>query len=912
MTSPLSSPSTPSNVANTSVDLASHDDFISATKGYEYVQPSISALLLTEPSQNSASKNNDTGIRQSENKQHGEDNDRFGVDSKSFTLQLNHCHDPDIVSIQELANLAEKCDKILFKRDNSLIGNQSNGDKYISGLPDKILGLICLSQLHSCYLLRRNDSYRDSITDQTDLPEGDIGTERDPGILLATMVALNLLETSIRNTIKRGDENASIKYQSVDSNERSARIVGKYEKHLDTPSKIGAPLLKNMIEQLSSLGNLTDVDVDRNKKRKSDESLNSIHIVPPSSLAPILRALLLPTRSASKYALQSTSMHNNNLGMHLVHNLTEDVEITGGLNLRNLISHGFLSTVERRWFSLCVVLIQTLESSFQRDGHTTQKSSVNEFDQGRGECNSTRGGLHSLSSLTKYKPMAFQVKLGQDILLGNEFQDRMRKLEIQSCRRQINEFPSGGCEVKHLVPDSHRCFLKFVLFGLAPSLRGGTKSSDDTGTKENPSLPLLPTIFITALSSIIEHSLRLLWCYENQRHYHCIARASEYYVTLDGHGQRDRHDVMISPFLIDGTSKNKLISLIGAPAFAMLSDLFASPSPDAPNIRSAVCHGTLDDAVVAELEELGQWAIVLNGCLNTNQTKQAHTDNNEPFLIDASCALISCLDLISSGVSGQPNMSRYEPVYSYTAMAKRDLGDILSKIDEIDSLISKNTHILNCVESMEEQQSKLCKDMGLLRVDTKALTDMVYRVFPTMVKDPIDDIWTIEDVFVEHGSNIVLTNGIAAQKLLSDISREAKAYLTAIRDGMNTLTITPTCTKDKRAVKSMTRFCGISKMTVDFYSFSVYIALLMIMVVHRDTLAVKSSSVVKGDVMILDLHRDDVVKAVERTRMTLSTYCSFIATNLDRSTKAMQQYLQGKAIKNVIDKKKYIQQHRIS
>jgi len=213
---------------------------------------------------------------------------------------------------------------------------------------------------------------------------------------------------------------------------------------------------------------------------------------------------------------------------------------------------------------------------------------------------------------------------------------------------------------------------------------------------------------------------------------------------------------------------------------------------------------------------------------------------------------------------------------------------------------------------MEEQQSKLCKDMGLLRVDTKALTEMVYRVFPTMVKDPINDIWTIEDVFVEHGSNIVLTNGIAAQKLLSDISREAKAYLTAIRDGMNTLTITPTCTKDKRAVKSMTRFCGISKMTVDFYSFSVYIALLMIMVVHRDTLAVKSSSVVKGDVMILDLHRDDVVKAVERTRMTLSTYCSFIATNLDRSTKAMQQYLQGKAIKNVIDKKKYIQQHRIS
>ncbi len=910
LTSPMASPPILSRVvAKVGVDPSSQDDFISAATGYEYVHPSVSALLLTEPSQKSlnAAGNNNTDTSLSERNQLGEEYERFGVDPKSYTLQLNsQCYGPNvrILSIQELADLAERCDNILFKGENSLMGVQSNGGKIVAGLPDKISGLICLSQLHSCYLLRRNDYYRHSIIDQTNHSDKNIKTERDPGVLLATMVALNLLESSIRNIIKRYEENASIIDQPVDSVDRHARIVGKRKKQLDTSTKKGAPLLKNMIEQLSALGNPTGIDINCNKKRKSDEFSNSTHIAPPSSLAPILRALLLPTRSFSKCNLKSKCTHDNNLEMLLDHNLTGKYEITGGLNLRNLVSHGFLSTVERRWFSLCVVLIQTLEASY--DEHNMHELSVNEFDQAQGECASRKSPLDSLSPLTKYKPMACQVKRGQDILLGNGFYDRMQQLELQSCRRQIDEMSYCVCEVKHLVPDSHRCFLKFVLFGLAPSLLVKTKSSDDAGTKETPSIPSLPTIFVTAMSALLEHSLRLLWCSENQRYYDCIARASEYYVTLDGHGQRDRHDVMISPILRDGKSKNKLISLIGAPEFAMLSDLFASPSPDAPNIRSAVFHGTLDDAIVTELEELGQWALHINGGVNTIDTDRDQSDNNNSFPMDASCALISCLDLISRGVSGKSKMSEYEPVYSYTAMAKRDLDDIFRNLDELDSLISNNVHIANCVESMEKQKPKLCKDIGLLRVDPKILKEMVHRVFPTMVKDP-NDIWTIKDVFVEHNNNIVLSNSIAAQKLLSDISRETKAYVTSIRDGMNILSLTPTCTKDKRALRAMAHFCGVLKMTVDFCSFSVYVALLMVMVVDRDTFGMESAiTSVIDDATIVDLHRNDVVKAAERTRMTISTYCSFIATNLDRSTKALQQFLQGKAIKKVIGKMNHI------
>ena len=48
------------------------------------------------------------------------------------------------------------------------------------------------------------------------------------------------------------------------------------------------------------------------------------------------------------------------------------------------------------------------------------------------------------------------------------------------------------------------------------------------------------------------------------------------------------------------------------------------------------------------------------------------------------------------------------------------------------------------------------------------------------------------------------------------------------------------------------------------------------------------------------LSKNDLIKAVERTRMTVSTFDSYSTTNLDRSMKALQQYLQGKAVKKVI------------
>ena len=45
----------------------------------------------------------------------------------------------------------------------------------------------------------------------------------------------------------------------------------------------------------------------------------------------------------------------------------------------------------------------------------------------------------------------------------------------------------------------------------------------------------------------------------------------------------------------------------------------------------------------------------------------------------------------------------------------------------------------------------------------------------------------------------------------------------------------------------------------------------------------------------------DWLKAVERSRMTLSTFDAFVSTNLDRSLKALQSYLRGKVIKQLLE-----------
>ena len=330
---------------------------------------------------------------------------------------------------------------------------------------------------------------------------------------------------------------------------------------------------------------------------------------------------------------------------------------------------------------------------------------------------------------------------------------------------------------------------------------------------------------------------------------------------------------MITPFLSDGKTRNKLIEVIGGEAIALLSDLFAAPSNEAPNIRSALCHGRYDNVIISELEGL--------------VTEVSVQGNDTILMDDAACALISCLELITSNDSGESMVERtfiYRPVYSYTAEAMRYLKDVLQSLESLESMI-KNPLIINCIESMEVQYPKLYEDMQALEIDLESIKAMACDVFGTMTED---EPWNVEDIYTEYQTNTMLADNIAAQALILDVSQFTKSYVKGVEERLDNLTIRPTSTKDRRILKTSTRFCSLAKICCKLYTFSVYISL------------VSMKNELDGCSLDDQLSKDDLIKAVERTRMTVSTFDSYSATNIDRSMKALQQYLQGKAVKKII------------
>ena len=695
-------------------------------EGYEHIHPDIAAMLLTESSH-------------IKNKPSSSSAFPFVVDPRALTLTQD-CNveqsNTDILSIDLLAGLADECDRVVFTEPSQHYHNPC--------ISNKILGLIRLSQL----TIENNEEENQCL--------------EEPAILVATMIALNLLESSIRSIVRSFRDN--------------------YNQTGSSKSQKGAPLLSDMIHEISTISLVSD-------------------------LTPILRALLLPTRM-------------------------------GGINLRNLVSHGFLSTIDRRWLSLTLVLIETLDSFDSKtndDVHTFTKAAAN---------------VDCKSSLTTYKPMAREIQHGKSIL-----QD-IRELELQ-----MGDF----------ITSSHMPLLSFSLRFLTPTTLVLNRREGET--TPSSSMSPLTAICTTVMCSLLEHSLRLLWCRVNNRSRDCIARPSEYYVTLDGHGQKDKHEVLVTPYLCDGKTRNQLIPTIGPESYALLCDLFTAPLLEAPNIRSALYHGRYDKEILVELAGL------------VTETNSSYL--NSSMLEESMCAIISCLDLISSNISGQAKYkSSYRPVFAYTAAAVRSLKDFLTDIEHLESLCSTNVCISNSIRGMELEQPKLHEAMSLLKIDIESIKELAFQLFSNMMKGD-NEVWGIDDVYSEHQSNSALADCVAAATLLSDASQFTKKYLMEVQERIDNLPMHFNSTKDRRIMKTTTRFCSVARITCTFYTFAVYLALIAI----KNELATSQSNE--------SMNRDDIVRAVERSRMTLSTFDSYLTTNIDRSLRAIQQYLQGKAIKKM-------------
>ena len=165
-----------------------------------------------------------------------------------------------------------------------------------------------------------------------------------------------------------------------------------------------------------------------------------------------------------------------------------------------------------------------------------------------------------------------------------------------------------------------------------------------------------PTSSLALLSILLEHGLRLDWCRINNLPEHSIARPGSYFVTLDGHGQKHQHDLLLYPYIGENNdSENKLIGHLGGAVVALLTDLFASSS-GGPNLRAALAHGLWDAQLERELLDEKE-------------------DENTHDLWKMTNLVIIAMQSVAQ--SPPPVMRQYKPLFSYRAVTLRNLENCI-------------------------------------------------------------------------------------------------------------------------------------------------------------------------------------------------------------------------------------------
>jgi hypothetical protein len=254
-------------------------------------------------------------------------------------------------------------------------------------------------------------------------------------------------------------------------------------------------------------------------------------------------------------------------------NILQFIFVPSGLNFRNVIWHGFAAPCEvnRKVCTLLMSLYVTVQLLLRR------------LEEGRSRAEGAR------SPAQDHLPL-----LPKEMFSGFESMTEPFALFDLASLLSGDEGMESTSPLSHLLHSS--CFVlpqreQIVLSALVDYSNGN---------------------YITSLMKIIpclEHSLRFLFCLSNHLNAYIMADVDVYYSTLDGFGQRSKHQLLLDPYIFEydreeGTShcvgENKLLSVLGEGYYSLLVDLFFAET--GPNVRARLAHGiniTYDDETAA-------------------------------------------------------------------------------------------------------------------------------------------------------------------------------------------------------------------------------------------------------------------------------------------------------------------------
>jgi hypothetical protein len=702
---------------------------------YAYVHPSIREVLVMEP--------RDIPLDFLESGRiDAKNDDVIMVNMEAYTIQWNVLDEflenenskgkaPELqntISMEQLVTLASQCDAALFKDYNKLP---------CAVVPSPIRGLLRILP-EEC---RVDQKHR-------------ISEDGGAHCLIATLLALNMVENSIRHLI--GKKN------------------GK------------APLLKDMIEIMAA--------------REGENAL-------PKLVVPVLRTLLLPIN---------------------------------GLNLRNVVWHGFLPTIPRRWFALSVVLTLSLD---ELEGSSSFETAS--FDR----------TPNTIASMRKHKTLVTVLDHGKGILASPKKLSSLQGKMIQS-----KNIPRSHMEL-------FRVSLKFVH---------------------------QPIIFASVVGPLIEHLLRLMWCHENRQNKQ-IAEPGSYYVTLDGIGQKDKHEIVIMPFFcqpgVAKEARNQLVCRLGGSTMAFLMDMFTSPS-GGPNIRATVAHGSFNKYLFKEL-------VAIEG-------ERDGMESNAHELRDMTSALLSVLSVlcedgqytttetdVTGGCEGNTSLGSYRPCFSYTALLHAEVGNMVNSMESLYDFIRGGHHLKYSINASQSQmQIEIAHKVAATSQSFEAIVGMQKRIWQNF--GTTESKFTDESFFQESSNNSIASECGAAKLLLSEIAEAAFSSLQDLNDGISAFQCEEIELSSRRR-KQVSRICATAQLTLDFYSFAAYCALLYIER-RQDTAKVCKNIELQRKIDESPTN-DELFVAVKRSRMVMSTFSSTKA--FDRALSALAQYTSGKAVKAV-------------
>jgi hypothetical protein len=630
-----------------------------------------------------------------------------------------------------------------------------------------------------------------------------------------------------------------------------------------------APLLKDMVEALGK------IDFQESTKESTPTtttlrfSSHYCHI-----LAKVLRALLLPT----------------------------------GLNLRNLIWHGFLSNLHRRWLALSLVMLLSIRKLVEEQEHIRQTSSLaEEIEQVQQRC------------YFEFEPLS---RYGASILQAPSEKNYLKKL-------------SEYLIVSSFLPDSYLNLVQTSMMEYNPLY--------------------YPACFCTIITPLIEHGIRLLWCKCNDNHHMAFAQMSKYYVTLDGIGQRDRHNLLLLPildhgdnaFLTDSTAiTNKLVLTLGAPILSLLADLFLSPC-GGPNVRSAVAHGNKmwANALHSELKKKANPSNSRdspmlersNGSCNKIAIDCYLTSDNVPrcvaftlltvlrLLADKTAAIHEELsEVVPSADDSLPlvpiHIKSYRPCFTHASsfMANveqciQNLQDLrtlmLSKVAQgaIDNMSTNYRDTFNALKTCVTTALGSIGDLDHTLSDAKneilGMFDLLHLVRPRERGNlpSWDKAEVLEWKEDEYRLSSIIAHCGAARTLIAEVAVATEQLVKNIEDGLLLLQEEESNqqprTANSRIRVSFSRQCSIAPHALYFYFFSAYVALCYI---NNEVNMNAFYSLHSGIHKDAESERSELLTIVKRSRMAVSTFSTYASCNTERSIKAIDTFLSAKSIKKAL------------